>query len=495
MITEGDASLDLSMISGESLPVYKKTGDEVLAGSIQSGSASAFIMQATKTISSSKASQIVRMVRDAQNSKAPISRIADTVSAYFVPGVIILALIAGGIWSYARGFSFGLEVFVTVLVVSCPCALGLATPIAILLGSSKALEHGVLFKDAKAMENAQKVDYAIFDKTGTITHYDLEISNIKTFGISEEKALSIAAALEGQSEHLIARAVLKKAKDKSAKKLEVSDLANKIGLGVIGRIDGALYKLGKLEFLDVKDTDDISVDKSAIFLARSDLTTQTKEKETEKGKNEKKNEGREGGGDELLAIFELENKIKDYAKETIELLQRNGVKTMILSGDNDGVVRALGRQVGVDVAIGDLLPEQKLERIKTLKQQNKVMMVGDGLNDAPALALSDISIAMNAGNDLSKERANIVLLNNDISGVADAFKISKAIVSNIKSSLFFAFVYNVIAILFAAGVFYKLDLFINPMIAAIAMSLSSLSVVLNAQRLRFTNKEKHGNKF
>ncbi len=451
------ARLDESMLSGESLPVAKKKGDEVLGGSVNLGQV--FVMEVLREHTKSTMAQVLNLVRQAQNAKAPIARIADIVAAYFVPFVICIALFAGIFWWFWKSdFAFGLEVFISVLVVSCPCALGLATPMAVLIGSIKASQHALLFKDAKVLGNAHKIDYVVFDKTGTLTQGELEITCVEIVkkNMSEEEILCIAASLESGSFHPIAKAILKEAQKRDIALKEGSDFCDVIGDGISARIDGELYKIGKYSTSKIHE--------SAVCLSRI------------------KDESLE-----ILGVIYLKDMLKEDAAFCIKFLKKHAKKTLILSGDQEHLVSEVAQKLQVDKFFANLKPNEKLEILKKLKTNHqKVMMVGDGLNDPPALALADVAVAMGMGSDLSKDRADIVILNNDILGVINAIKLSKSVLRNIKQNLFWAFFYNIIALAFACGVaYYQLGLMLDPMIAAFAMSFSSLFVVLNAQRLHF----------
>lgn len=463
IVIEGKSSIDESMLTGESLPVEKIEGSQVYAGSLNVDQV--LIIKASKSCAFSTIAQIFGLTKTAQDSKAPIARVADVVAGYFVPIVIAFASIVFVYWWWARDFAFGMNIFVSILVVSCPCALGLAVPMAILIGSIKGLKNGILFKNAKVLENAHKVDVILFDKTGTLTKGNLEVNEILDFGkIDNTKILEVAKSLEEGSEHLIAKAILKYAS--GVRSFQVDGLENVVGYGVKGRVDGVEYRLGRLDFFENLDSKALEIldqykDKMVILLARVDRD-----------------------GDELLAAFLLEDRIKPESRYSIELLRNMGIKTMILSGDRESVVESVARDLGMDDYRANLKPQDKLEQIVNLKKEGKrVMMVGDGLNDAPALAQADIALAMGMGNDLSKEKSDIIVLSDHILSVVNVLRLSKGVLKNIKANLFWAFFYNIIAISLAAGLGIGFGINFNPMIAAFAMSLSSICVVLSAQRL------------
>ncbi|STP12125.1 copper-transporting P-type ATPase [Helicobacter mustelae] len=462
LIIEGGGNVDESMLSGESVPVYKKVDDQVFAGSVMLDQGC--ILRAQKDSRHSTIAEVLKLVRKAQDSKAPVARLADVVSGYFVPFVLLIGLIFFVFWWVYRGdFAFALEVFVSILVVSCPCALGLATPMAILIASTRGAKNSLLFKNAKALENTHKVQKVLFDKTGTLTEGRLEISEIKSYhkDFSARMLLQIASSLEDRSEHPIAKAILKFAEEKGVQKSEVMDFENTAGMGVAGRLEGVMYKIGKKDFFDASIAEEAHL--TSVFVARVI-----------------------DGKEELLGVLFLEDKIREDARGVIDFLKSQNIGVMMLSGDQEGVVQSVAQKLGITEYFGNLKPHQKYEIIENLKSSGqRVMMVGDGLNDAPALALADISLAMGGGNDLSQERADVVVLNNQIKGVVNAIKLSHQTLRNIKQNLFWAFFYNIIAISIAGGILYHLGFMLNPMVAAFAMSLSSLSVILNAQRLRF----------
>ncbi|MCE3038263.1 heavy metal translocating P-type ATPase [Helicobacter anatolicus] len=460
IIQDGGGNIDESMISGESLPVYKTVGDSVLAGTIILDQGC--IVKVEKDSQHSTIAEVLKLVRKAQDTKAPIARFADVISGYFVPFVIVVAICTMVFWwVYKQDFSFALKMFINILVVSCPCALGLATPMAILIASTQGIKNSLLFKDSKILENAHKVDMIIFDKTGTLTEGKLEVCKVEIFDPQMEvvKLLEIARSLEERSEHPIAKAIIQYADNLQVKAKEASEIKNTAGMGIEGVIDGICYKMGNKEFF--KEKIDISGYTSVVIGSV------------------------ENGKEKILGILFLEDKIKANAKKVIDILKSMKFKIMILSGDDEKVVQNVAQKLGIDMYFGNLKPHEKYNKIEDLKASGmKVMMIGDGLNDAPALALADVSLAMGGGNDLSKERADIVVLNNNIYGVVNAIRLSAKTFLNIKQNLFWAFFYNIIAISIACGLLYHWNIMFDPMIAAFAMCMSSLSVIFNAQRLR-----------
>lgn len=465
IIIEGEGSIDESMLSGEILAVYKKIGDKVYSGTINTDRA--FIIKALKSSKESTLNKIIQLIQNAQESKAPISRIADKVAAYFVPIVMVIALIAGLFWwAYKGDFGFGLEIFVSVLVISCPCALGLATPMSIMIGSGRAAHGGIFFKNAKSLENAQKVDVVVFDKTGTLTIGKPMVTKILVFDENHNKKtiLSLASSIESGSEHLIAKAILKHAKEQNITLKPAKDFITKPGYGISASIENKLIKLGNPEYFDTQELIDIK-EKGIVVLIGEQNPINKKDK--------------------ILGAVILEDKLKPNVKERIKDLKAIGIEPIILSGDNKENVDSLAKELNIKEAISKAKPDDKLEKIKSLKAQNHtVMMVGDGMNDAPALALADIALVMGKGSDVSIETADIVAFSDDIKAVNNAIALSGGTIKNIKENLFWAFCYNVIFIPLACGVAYKAGILLNPMIASLAMSLSSISVVLNAQRLR-----------
>lgn len=459
-IIDGCSSIDESMLTGESIPVVKKKGDVVFGGSVNVEQM--FEMIVEKEYAKSAMTQIVNLVHEAQNTKAPIAKFADTISGFFVPFVIILALMAGGFWwFYQSDIVFAMKIFVSILVVSCPCALGLATPMAILVGSLRGMQNGILFKNAEVLESAHQVNCVIFDKTGTLTQGNISVVDIKSLrdDISQEEILSLAASLEVGSNHPIARAILKYAKDKKINLKTASNFCNIVGDGVSANIKGKTYKIKNSNFL--RQSDDFRGVGVGLY-----EVLQKQEQE--------------------IGCIYLEDLIREESRQCITYLRDLKKKTLILSGDQRNCVKEIADDLNIDEFYSGLKPEDKLSFIKNLKtNKNRVMMVGDGLNDAPALALADISLAMGDGSDLSKDKSDIVILNNNILSVVNAIRLSREVLSNIKQNLFLAFFYNIIAIGFACGFGYVFGIVLDPMIAAFAMSCSSVCVVLNAQRLYF----------
>ncbi len=470
-IIEGEGELDESMLSGEALPVYKKVGDKVFSGTFNSHTS--FLMKATQNNKNSTLSQIIEMIYNAQSSKAEISRLADKVSSVFVPSVIAISILAFVVWliiapkpDFWWNFKIALEVFVSVLVISCPCALGLATPMSILVANQKASSLGLFFKDAKSLEKARLVNTIVFDKTGTLTNGKPVVKSVHS-KIELIELLSLALSIEKSSEHVIAKGIVEYAKENNAPLKEMSEVKVKTGFGISAKTNyqGAkeIIKVGNSEFFNPINTLEIKESGILVFVGRA-----ISEKE-----------------DELLGVFVLEDLPKKGVKEHIAQIKNLGINTLLLSGDNRENVKKCALELGIDNYISNAKPQDKLNKIKELKEQGQiVMMVGDGLNDAPSLAMSDVAVVMAKGSDVSVQAADIVSFNNDIKSVYSAIQLSQATIKNIKENLFWAFCYNSVFIPLACGVLYKANIMLSPAIAGLAMSLSSVSVVLNSQRLR-----------
>ncbi len=470
-IIEGEGELDESMLSGEALPVYKKVGDKVFSGTFNSHTS--FLMKATQNNKNSTLTQIIEMIHNAQSSKAEISRLADKVSSVFVPSVIAISILAFVAWliiapkpDFWWNFGIALEVFVSVLVISCPCALGLATPMSILVANQKASSLGLFFKDAKSLEKARLVNTIVFDKTGTLTNGKPVVKSVHS-KIELLELLSLVGGIEKSSEHVIAKGIVEYAKERNAPLKEMSEVKVKTGFGISAKTDyqGAkeVIKVGNSEFFNPINTLEIKENGILVFVGRV-----ISEKE-----------------DELLGVFVLEDLPKKGVKEHIAQIKNLGINTLLLSGDNRENVKKCALELGIDDYISNAKPQDKLNKIKELKEKGQiVMMVGDGLNDAPSLAMSDVAVVMAKGSDVSVQAADIVSFNNDIKSVYSAIQLSQATIKNIKENLFWAFCYNSVFIPLACGVLYKANIMLSPAIAGLAMSLSSVSVVLNSQRLR-----------
>ncbi|WP_143318129.1 heavy metal translocating P-type ATPase [Clostridium sp. HBUAS56017] len=467
-IVEGNTSIDESMLTGESIPVEKEIGSSVIGGSLNK---TGFIKyKATKVGKDTALAQIVKLVEDAQGSKAPIAKLADVISSYFVPIVIGLAVISSLAWKISgENNVFALTIFISVLVIACPCALGLATPTAIMVGTGKGAENGVLIKGGEALETTYKLNTVVFDKTGTITEGKPMVTDIIVDEISEEEIIILAASAEKGSEHPLGEAIVKGAEEKGLKLKEIEKFNALPGHGIEVKIENKNILLGNKKLMLDKN---IIIDK---FNAKSD-------KFAEEGKTPMyiAIDG------ELKGIIAVADIVKENSKKAIENLKNLGIKVAMITGDNKKTAEAIARQVGIDLVLAEVLPEDKANEVAKLQEQGyKVAMVGDGINDAPALAKADIGIAIGSGTDVAIESADIVLMKSDLTDVATAIKLSKATIKNIKENLGWAFGYNVLGIPVAMGVLHIFGgPLLNPMIAAGAMSLSSVSVLLNALRLR-----------
>lgn len=469
IITEGHGSIDESAITGESLPADKTTGDKVTGGTVNRSGY--FRMEAQAVGEDTTLSQIIKLVEDATASKAPIAKLADKISGVFVPIVIGIALLALILWMIlGYNFEFALTAAISVLVISCPCALGLATPTAIMVGTGKGASNGILFKSAEALETLHNIQAVILDKTGTITQGKPAITDIVPKDIDEEELLTIAASLEKMSGHPLALPIIEKAETLALQLQPVQEYKLIPGQGMIGLIGQETCFAGNHKLMAESgiDTSQFStVEKN--FAADGKTTLYFARKK------------------QLLGIIALADTVKATSKNAISELRNMGLDVIMLTGDNRGTAEAIQKEVGLSKVIAEVLPEDKEQTVRNLqKEGKKVLMVGDGINDAPALARADVGIAIGAGTDIAIESADVVLIKSDLLDVVTAIQLSKAVMRNIRQNLFWAFIYNVIGIPVAAGLFYGLwGWLLNPMIAAAAMSFSSVSVVSNALRLRF----------
>ena len=474
VVVEGMTSVDEAAITGESMPVEKKTGDTVTAATLNK---TGFIRMRTARVGKDTTfSQIIRLVEEASSSKAPIARMADKIAGIFVPTVMGIALLTGIVWLVLGAeFEFALSCAIAVLVISCPCALGLATPVAIMVGTGKGAENGILIKSGEALEITHNVQSVVLDKTGTITEGKPVVTDIISFGMSENEILKIGAALEKKSEHPLAEAVLLKAKGMELPNAE--NFAAIPGKGITAEIQGSVYYAGNQKLIKEQG---ISCEKALSSI----------EKLSEEGKtplilaDEK----------QILGVIGVADVVKPTSAKAIQELKKLGIQVIMLTGDNARTAKAIQKQLDIDTVIAEVLPQDKEREISRLQEEGRaVAMVGDGLNDAPALARADVGIAIGAGTDVAIESADIVLMKNDLQDVATAIELSKAVIRNIKENLFWAFFYNVCGIPLAAGVLYPVfGLKLSPMFGAAAMSLSSLFVVSNALRLRFFHSLKKG---
>ena len=468
VITEGTGFLDESAITGESLPLEKGPGDAVTGATISTSGH--FLMRATRVGDDTTLAQIVRLVDEATSSKAPIARLADTISGIFVPVVICIAVVATAVWLWlGYGPEFALSIGISVLVISCPCALGLATPTAIMVGTGRGAANGILLKSAEAIEVAQAVNMVVLDKTGTVTEGKPVVTDIVTVNGDENALLGFVASLEALSEHPLGKAVVQEAEKRSIQPEKVMDFVQIPGQGIAGVVDGLRCMAGNLKMLQAEglDAGELAAEsdafaaegKTVLYFAR---------------------------GAAVLGMIAIADVIKKTSPQAVAELLAMGIDVVMLTGDNARTAAAVQRQAGIPGVLAEVLPQDKEREVRALQEQGKVVaMVGDGVNDAPALARADVGIAIGAGTDIAIESANIVLMKSDLRDVAAAIQLSRAVMRNIRQNLFWAFFYNSIGIPVAAGVFYGIwGWSLNPMIAAAAMSLSSVSVVSNALRLR-----------
>ncbi|MFI3255063.1 MAG: heavy metal translocating P-type ATPase [Eubacteriales bacterium] len=464
----GHSFLDQSAITGESVPVEKKLGDKVISATINTNG---FLkIRATKVGSETVFSQIVKLVEDASSSKAPIAKIADKISGIFVPVVIGISLLTGAVWlSMGYPFELALSFSITVLVISCPCALGLATPVAIMVGTGKGAEYGVLVKSGEALETAHKVNTVILDKTGTITEGKPEVTDFFLLSGSKEKLLSVALSLEAQSEHPLGQAIYRYALSHGAKEMELTDFKAVLGRGVEGYVGQTLYLGGNEAFLREKGID-FSLDEGEM--------------------NKLAQEGKApllfGEGEEVLGIIAVADQVKSGSQAGISGLKSLGLEVLMVTGDNEKTAQYIAKNLGLDGVIAEVLPQEKEGIVKKYQEAGKVVaMVGDGINDAPALIRADVGIAMANGTDIAIESGDIVLMNGDLNSVVTTIRLSQKVIGNIKQNLFWAFFYNALGIPLAMGLFYlPFSWKLTPMYGAVAMSFSSLFVVSNALRLR-----------
>lgn len=469
IIVNGNTSVDESMITGESIPVEKSVGDKVIGATINK---SGFVkFEATNVNEDTTINKIIKLVEEASSSKAPIAKMADKISGVFVPIVIGISLISMIVWLLlGESFEFALSIAISVLVISCPCALGLATPVAIMVGTGKGAQNGILIKSGEALEIAHSIDTVVLDKTGTITKGEPVVTDVLNFEISKEELLSIAYSLESGSEHPLAESIVKYAKDNNINTIPNEDFEAIFGKGVKAKINSKTYFAGNASLMN-----DINVDISLY----------------EKTINSLADEGKTplifANEEEVIGIIAVADIEKESSKDAIEKFKNMGIDVVMLTGDNERTAKAVQKRLSIPKVIAQVLPDEKEAKVASIqKEGKKVAMVGDGINDAPALARADVGIAIGAGTDVAIESADIVLMKNSLLDVVNAIKLSKAVIKNIKENLFWAFFYNSIGIPLASGLFYTaLGWKLNPMFGAAAMSLSSVCVVTNALRLKF----------
>ena len=473
-IVEGTTHIDESFITGESVPVKKHTGNKVIAGSINYDGSIKY--KAEKIGKESIVSEIVRMVVEATNTKAPIAKIADIISGYFVPAIILIAIFSSIIWLIlGKDIGFIINIFITVLVVACPCSLGLATPLAIVMASGLASRNGILIKSSESLENAHKVKTIVFDKTGTLTKGHLSISKIYNYtNLKEEEIIGVVASIENHSEHPIAKGIVRYAKEKNilVNLEKVSDFRNMSGLGIEAKYNGETYLIGNKKLMQEnnillnetikkdKTSDDTLLEKdgnSILFIVK-----------------EKK----------LIALIGVKDIIKENAKEVIKKLKNKNIQTIMLTGDNEETAKAIGNEIGIENVIASVVPKQKAEKITKLKENGMVMMCGDGINDSISLVKADIGVSVGSGTDIAMDSSDVVLIKDDLDRINDLINISKKTMRIIKQNLFWAFFYNICMIPIAAGILIPFGISMNPMFAAFSMTISSVTVTLNSLRLK-----------
>lgn len=467
-IIDGNTHIDESFITGESKPVKKTKGSEVIAGSINYEGTIKY--KAVKIGKDSTVSEIVRLVANATSTKAPIAKIADKISSYFVPIVLVIAMIAFVVWMIvSKDLTFSLNIFISVLLVACPCSLGLATPLAIVISSGKASTKGILIKTSEALENSHKVKTICFDKTGTLTNGDLRVYKLYNYSdMSEEKMLQKIAALECKSEHPIANAIVKYAKDKKIQFDEIKNSEVIPGFGIKGENQkGDCILIGNRKLMEQNDVKiENNSDEEYLVQNRNSLIFAS-------------------ANGNLVSLIGVKDTLKENVSLVIKRLKQRNINVVMLTGDNEKVAKNVAKECGIDNVIAEVTPKQKAEHIKKLKENGILMMCGDGINDSVSLVTSDIGVSMSSGTDIAIDSAQVIIMNNDLNKINDLLDISRKTISNIKQNLFWAFFYNVCMILVACGILIpKMGITLNPMIAALAMTLSSLSVVLNALRLR-----------
>lgn len=474
-LTQGHSSVDESMVTGESIPVEKASGDQVIGGTINKHGS--FRFKTTKVGANTTLARIVKLVEDAQGRKAPIQRFADVISSYFVPVIILIAIGSFITWSVIlkTGTGFGITTAVSVLVIACPCALGLATPTAIMVGTGKGAKEGILIKGGDSLETAHKLKYVIFDKTGTITHGKPEVTDvIATASTKQAEILRIAASIEQGSEHPLAEAIVKHAKDKAIKFEDAKRFQAVPGHGIEATLGTVSYALGNTKLMQRHDVDLAQYQKSIQQMETQGKTVMML-----------------SSGKRLIGLVAVADTIKDTSHAAVQALSRMGIQSFMITGDNERTAKAIAKQAGIKHVFADVLPEDKAAYVKKLQNgwqkfpPGKVAMVGDGINDSPALAQADIGIAMGSGTDVAMETGDLVLMKDDLRDVPKAIRLSKMTMAKIKQNLFWAFIYNVMGVPVAAGVLYPaFGLLLSPIIAGAAMALSSVSVVTNSLLLK-----------
>lgn len=469
-VLEGTTSVDESMLTGESIPVEKAVGDEVIGGSVNYQGA--VVMKVTRVGADTTLAKIVKMMEDAQGKKAPISKLADTVAGYFVPSVMTIAIVAAIIWTIlGHDITFVLTIFVSVLVIACPCALGLATPTAIMVGTGLGANHGVLIKSGEALEISHKVDAVVLDKTGTITEGKPAVMKVISHSLSEEEVLRIAASCEQVSEHPLGQAIVNAARERGVELIGVTEFRSITGQGIEAVLDGKTYHIGNRKLCTEQNIDFAAYEAEAKEVAGKGQTPMYV--------------GTEG---HVIGVVSVADTLKETSASAIRKIKELGIEVHMLTGDNRLAADYIGNKAGVDQVIAEVLPNDKASVVESLQKQGKcVMMVGDGINDAPALVQADVGVAIGSGSDIALDSSDVVLMKSDLMDVYKAIRLSKATIRNIKQNLFWAFFYNACGLPIAAGVLYPINgMLLSPIIGGLAMSFSSVFVVSNALRLRRT---------
>ncbi|HOW42058.1 MAG TPA: heavy metal translocating P-type ATPase [Candidatus Omnitrophota bacterium] len=468
IVIEGYSGVDESMITGESIPVEKAPGKQVIAGTLnKTGS---FKFEALKVGKDTMLAQIIRLVQAAQGSKAPIQNLADTISAYFVPAVLVIALCAFLIWQLlGMEFFKTLEIFISVLIIACPCALGLATPTAVMVGTGIGAQNGILIKKAASLELAHKIDTIVLDKTGTLTRGEPKVTDVIGYGKTRQEILAFAASVEKSSEHPLADALVKSAEEETVALKPVEDFLSLPGKGVMGKVEAEMVFLGNRKLIESKNIE---------------LPVRIKE-DAERLESEGKTVMFVARHNKMIGLVAVGDTLKNFSLEAVAALKRSGRQVIMITGDNKRTAQAIAKLISLDQVIAEVLPQEKAEKIKELQSRGrKVAMVGDGINDAPALTQADIGIALGSGTDIAIEAGDIVLVKDDLRDVVMALDLSRYTMKKIRQNLFWALIYNLIGIPIAAGVLSAYNLHINPVVAAIAMAFSSVSVVGNALLMR-----------
>ena len=468
IVLSGTAIVDESAITGESIPVVKNPGDKVVSATVNQNGYIHF--RAEKVGADSAISQIIQLVDEASSSKAPIAKIADKVAGVFVPAVIAIAVVAAAVWlAMGASVEFAFSIAISILVISCPCALGLATPVAIMVGTGKGAQRGILIKSGEALEQAKNIDTVVLDKTGTITEGKPEVTDILCVSAARDELLSLAASLEKASQHPLAAAIVACSERENLPVYDVVDFANETGKGISGTVQGRKAYIGNASYMKERG---IAIDKY-----QDDLEQLSKQGRTVLLLADEK---------QLLGIIAVADREKSSSRAAVKAMQDMGLDVVMLTGDNQRTAQAVAARVGIAKVVAEVLPQDKEKTVRSLQAQGKrVAMVGDGINDAPALARADVGIAIGAGTDIAVDSADVVLVGSDLLAVADSIKLSRGVIRNIKENLFWAFIYNIIGIPLAAGVLYPVfGLKLSPMIGSAAMSMSSVCVVLNALRLK-----------